>query len=268
MHSLDAPQGVNLTVPNAARMYDHYLGGDNNFQADRDAAEHVLRIAPWIRPTALENRAFLGRAVRYLVAEAGIRQFVDIGTGLPAQGSVHQVAHAIDPGIKVAYADHDPIVLGQARAILARTANTVIVRGDLRHPDSIIAHPDLEGLIDWDQPVAVLTIAVMHFVTGQDDPAGIMARFRQVMAPGSYLALTHVHHDGDENTVRQMLGIYKGASVPLVMRTRDEIAALFDGFDLIEPGLVPVSDWRPEPRPYPAGEVWGLGGIGKIRIGA
>ena len=264
MHSLDIPQGVNMSVPNAARMYDHYLGGDNNFQADRDAAEHVLRIAPWIRPTALENRAFLGRAVRYLAADAGIQQFVDIGTGLPSQGNVHEVAHGIDPGIRVAYADHDPIVLGQARAMLARTDNAVIVRGDLRRPDSVIAHPDLAGFVDWDQPVAVLMIAILHFITDEEDPAGILARFRQVMAPGSYLAFTHIHHEGDEDAVRKVLDIYRGASVPLVIRTRGEIAALFDGFDLIEPGLVLLSEWRPEPRPYPAGEVWGLGGLGQV----
>jgi hypothetical protein len=253
MHSLDAPQRVNMNEPNAARMYDHYLGGDNNFQVDRDAAEHVLRIAPWLRPTALENRAFLGRAVRYLAKEAGIRQFVDIGTGLPSQGNVHEVAHAIAPAARVVYADHDPIVLGQSRAMLARIDHVTIIRGDLRQPEGIISHPDLAALIDWDQPVALLLVAVTHFITNEDGPASILQQFREVMAPGSYIAITHIHHDGDEDAVRQILDIYRGASVPLVMRTRDEIAALFDGFILIEPGLVPLSEWRPDPRSYPAG---------------
>jgi hypothetical protein len=262
MHNLDVPQGVNMSEPNAARMYDHYLGGDNNFQVDREAAEHVLRIAPWIRPTALENRAFLGRAVRYLAQEAGIRQFIDIGTGLPTQGSVHEVAHAIDPETRVVYADHDPIVLGQSRAMLARIDNATIIRGDLRQPQGIIAHPDLTALIDWQEPVALLLIAVLHFVTDEDEPASILEQFRQVMAPGSYIAISHIHHDGDDDAVRRILDIYRGASVPLVVRSSDEIAALYDGFDLIEPGLVPLSDWRPDPRSYPAGEVWGLGGIG------
>jgi hypothetical protein len=263
MRSMDAPQGVDMSVPNAARMYDHYLGGDNNFPADRNAAEHVLRIAPWIRPTALENRAFLGRAVRYLAREAGIRQFVDIGSGLPTQGNVHEVAHAVDPDIRVVYADHDPIVLGQSRAVLSETGNATVIRADLREPGSIITHPGLNRLIDWGQPVALLLIAVLHFVTGKDGPADIMRQFRQAMVPGSYVAISHIHHEGDEAAVRQILDVYKDASVPLVIQTRGEIAALFDGLDLVEPGLVSLSDWRPEPRSYPAGEVWGLGGIGR-----
>jgi hypothetical protein len=252
-----------MSEPNAARMYDHYLGGDNNFQVDREAAEHVLRIAPWIRPTALENRAFLGRAVRYLAQEAGIRQFVDIGTGLPTHGSVHEVAHAIDPETRVVYADHDPIVLGQSRAMLARIDNATIIRGDLRQPQTIISNSDLAALIDWGQPLALLLIAVTHFITDEDGPADILDQFRQVMTPGSYIAITHIHHDGDEDAVQQILDIYRGSSVPLVIRTQGEIAELFAGFDLIEPGLVPLSEWRPDPRSYPAGEVWGLGGIGR-----
>jgi hypothetical protein len=176
---------------------------------------------------------------------------------------VHEVAHAIDPETKVVYTDHDPIVLGQSRAMLARIDNATIIRGDLRQPQSIIAHPELATLIDWQEPVALLLIAVLHFVTDEDEPASILEQFRQVMARGSYLTITHIHHDGDDDAVRQILDIYRGASVPLVMRTSDEIAALYGGFDLIEPGLVPLPDWRPDPRSYPAGEVWGLGGVGR-----
>jgi hypothetical protein len=270
-HNLDVPRAADVSVPNAARMYDHYLGGTNNFPVDREAAEHVLRIAPWIRTTAMENRAFLGRAVRYLAEEAGIRQFIDIGdigTGLPTQGNVHEVAHAVDPGIRVVYADHDPIVLGQSRAVLSQAGNATVIRADLREPESIITHPDLNRLIDWSQPVALLLIAVLHFVTDKDGPAGIMRQLRQAMAPGSYVAISHGHHDGDEAAVRQILDVYKDASVPAVIRPRGEIAALFDGLDLVDPGLVPLSDWRPEPRSYPAGEVWGLGGIGRITAAA
>jgi hypothetical protein len=262
-NNLNVPQAVNVSVPNAARMYDHYLGGHNNFPVDRATAEHVLRIAPWIRTSALENRAFLGRAVRYLAQEAGIRQFVDIGTGLPAQGQVHEVAHTIDPEARVVYADNDPIVLGQGRAMLARTDNATIIRADLRQPGGIVAHPDLTALINWDQPVALLLLAVLHFVTDDEDPAGILATFREVMAPGSFIVISHNYHEGDEDLVRQVMDIYRDASAPARYRTRDQIAAFFDGFELIDPGLVPLPDWRPEPRPYPAGEVWGLCGIGR-----
>lgn len=263
LDDLNAPVAMDVTVPNAARMYDYYLGGDSNFPVDRQAAEHVLRIAPWIRGTALENRAFLGRAIRYLVKEAGIRQFIDIGTGLPTQGSVHEIAHGVAPDARVVYADNDPVVLGQARAMLAGTEGAAIIRADLRAPEGIITHPGLTALIEWDQPVALLLIAVLHFVTDDDGPARILEEFRQVMAPGSYLALTHIHHDGDQDAVRQLLDIYHSASVPLLMRTREEITAFFDGTALVDPGLVPLPHWRPEPRPYPPGEVWGLGGIGR-----
>jgi hypothetical protein len=267
-HDLAAPRAADVTVPNAARMYDHYLGGDNNFPVDRDAAEHVLRVAPWIRTTALENRAFLGRAVRYLAREAGIRQFVDIGTGLPTRGSVHEAAREAAPDAHVVYADIDPIVVGQARAILSRTPGTAIVRGDLRQPEDIIASPELTALIDWRQPVALLLVAVLHFVAAADDPGAILARFRRAMAPGSYVAITHLHHEPGGEAARQLLDIYQGANVPLVTRTREEITALFDGLALVDPGVVSLPDWRPEPRGYPAGEVWGLAGIGRIPAAA
>jgi hypothetical protein len=244
-------------------MYDHYLGGTNNFPVDREAAEHVLRIAPWIRTSALENRAFLGRAVRYLAQEAGIRQFIDIGTGLPTQGNVHEVAHAIDPQARAVYADNDPIVLGQARALLTRTDNATIIRADLRRPEGIITHPDLTALIDWDQPVGLLLLAVLHFVADDEDPAGIVARFQDAMVPGSFIAISHNHHEGDDHIVRQVTDIYRGASAPACYRSRDQIAAFFTGFELTDPGLVSLPDWRPEPRPYPPGEVWGLSGVGR-----
>jgi hypothetical protein len=260
--NLNKPQVVDVSVPNAARMYDHYLGGHNNFPVDREAAEHVLRIAPWIRTSALENRAFLGRAVRYLAQEPGIRQFVDIGTGLPTQGNVHEIAQATAPGAHVVYADNDPIVLGQSRAMLTRNENATIIRADLRAPDAIITHPDLTALIDWHQPVALLLLAVLHFVADEEDPAGILAAFREVMVPGSYIVISHNFHEGNDDLVRQVTDIYRDASVRARYRGRGQIAAFFDGFELVDPGLVPLPDWRPQPRPYPAGEVWGLCGVG------
>ncbi len=266
--ALEVPRPVNTSTPNAARMYDYYLGGDENFPADQAAAEHVLRVAPQVRATALENRAFLGRAVGCLAAEAGIRQFVDIGTGLPTRGNVHEIAHGIAADARVVYVDNDPIVLGKSRVLLARTPNAATVRGDLRAPAAIIGHPDLTALIDWDEPVALLLVAVLHFVTDEYDPAGIVARFREVMAPGSYLVISHAHHDGDEDAVAQAVDVYRGADAPLVLRTVEQIAGFFDGFGLLEPGLVCLPDWRPVPQPYPPGEVWGIGGVARLGIPA
>ncbi len=261
---LDVPVSINMTVPNAARMYDYYLGGVNSFPADRDAAEHVLRVAPWIRATALENRAFLGRAVEYLAGQAGIRQFVDIGTGLPTAGNVHEVAHRIAPGARVAYVDNDPVVLGQSRTLLSKVENTVTIRADLRQPQGVIEHPDLAGFIDWAQPVALLLVAIVHFIQDHENPQAIISQYRNVMTPGSHLVVSHVHHQHDSEAVRRVAAVYARASAPLVFRTREQIAGLFIGFELISPGIVPLPEWRPEPRPYPPGEVWGLAGVGHL----
>ena len=262
---LDVPTGIDTTIPNAARMYDYYLGGINHFPADRDAAEHVLRAAPWIRATALENRAFLGRAVRFLASEGGIRQFIDIGTGLPTKGNVHDIASHVAPSARVAYVDNDPVVLGQSRAMLSGVDGVAAIRADLRQPASIIGHPDLTGFVDWSQPVAVLLVAVLHFIEDLDDPLAIIGQFRNAMAPGSYLVISHIHHHAINEATREVAAIYTRASVPLVFRTRDQITRMFAGFDLVDPGIISIPEWRPEPRLYPPGEVWGLAGIGCIR---
>ena len=265
-HDLDTPVAVDVTVPNAARMYDYYLGGANNFPADREAAEHVLRLAPWIRATAIENRAFLRRAVTWLTSENGIRQVVDIGTGLPATDNVHEVAHRLAPDTRVAYIDNDPVVLGQSRSLLTGIGNAVPVRADLRQPQSIIGHPGLTGFIDWSQPTALLMVAVMHFVTDEEDPARIIGHFRDVMAPGSYLVLSHVHHEIHGGTSRDVSAVYANASAPLVFRTREQITALFNGFELLSPGVVPLPEWHPGTRAFPPGDVWGLAGVGSLGV--
>jgi hypothetical protein len=261
---LDVPLGIDMTVPNAARMYDYYLGGENNFPADREAAEHVLRVAPWIRATALENRAFLRRVVGFLAGEAGIRQFVDIGTGLPTQGNVHELARQMAPDARVAYVDNDPVVLGQSRALLAGAGNAATIRADLRRPQEIIGHPGLAGFIDWAQPLALLLVAVLHFVQDHENPLAIIGQFRNQMAPGSYLVISHVHHEQDREVTRQVAGIYAKASVPLVFRDREQVSGLLAGFDLVDPGVVPLPEWRPESQPYPPGQVWGLAGVGRL----
>jgi len=268
LSDLDVPTGIDVTVPNAARMYDYYLGGVNHFPADRQAAEHVLRAAPWIRATALENRAFLGRAVRFLAGERGIGQFIDIGTGLPAKGNVHDNVSRVAPGARVTYVDNDPVVLGQSRAMLSGIEDVVAIRADLRQPAAIIGHPDLAGFVDWSEPVAVLLVAVMHFIAEIDDPLAIIGQFREAMAPGSYLVLSHIHHHAISEADREVTEVYTRASVPLVFRTRDQITRLFTGFELVDPGITSIPEWRPEPRPYPPGEVWGLAGIGRLHAGA
>ena len=260
---LDVPAGIDMTIPNAARMYDYYLGGVNHFPADREAAEHVLRAAPWIRATALENRAFLGRVVRFLAGEGGIRQFIDIGTGLPTEGNVHDIVSRAAPGGRVTYVDNDPVVLGQSRAILSGADGVSTIRADLRQPAEIIGHPALSGFVDWAQPVAALLVAVAHFIPDTDDPPAIIGQFHDAMAPGSYLAISHVHHAAVSDAAHQVTSIYARASAPLVFRTRDQITRLFAGFDLIDPGVVSIPEWRPDPRLFPPGEVWGLAGVGR-----
>jgi len=260
-----APQGIDVNVPNAARMYDYYLGGDNNFPADREAAEKVLRVAPWIRVTVLENRAFLGRAVGFLAKDQGIRQFVDIGTGLPTQGNVHEIAHGIAADARVVYVDNDPVVLGHNRALLARVAHTATVRADLRRPAEITGHPDVTRLIDWSRPVAVLLVAILHFIPDDADPVGIVGQFREVMAPGSHIVISHAHHQGDENAVREVISIYRRANVPLAVRSSEHIAGFFSGFELVEPGLVPINKWRPENEPHAGHQVWGIGGVARVK---
>jgi O-methyltransferase involved in polyketide biosynthesis len=258
------PQGIDVNVPNAARMYDYYLGGDNNFPADRETAERVLRTAPWIRATALENRAMMGRAVRALAAD-GLRQFIDVGAGLPTRGNVHEMAQTVTPDARVVYVDNDPIVLGHNRALLSRVSNATTVRADLRRPESIIGHPQLKANIDWSQPVVLLLVAVMHFVTDDDDPLGIIGQFRATMAPGSHVVITHLHHPaGDVEAMERMTSIYQKANVPLLFRTAGEIQALFTGFDLLDPGLVQVQAWRPDAPPEAGEEIWGLGGVGRL----
>ncbi|MEU7913384.1 SAM-dependent methyltransferase [Microbispora bryophytorum] len=243
----EPPPGIDAGIPNPARMYNYFLGGKDNFAADREAAERVMQVAPEAPALARRNRAFLRRAVRHLVAEAGIRQFVDIGTGLPTEGSVHEVAHEMDPGVRVAYVDNDPVVLAHSRALLSGTAAaTVTVQGDLRRPEEILADPELRSLIDLAEPVAILLVAVVHFLSDDDKPAELVARLRESVAPGSHLVLTHVTDEERAGAARDGAAVYRRASSGITLRSREQIHELFDGFQLIEPGLVPLDDWRPD----------------------
>ncbi|GII57386.1 hypothetical protein Pth03_57750 [Planotetraspora thailandica] len=234
------------TTPNVARLYDYYLGGKDNFAADREAAERILSVAPELRLAARENRAFLGRAVRFL-ARQGITQFLDIGTGLPTQGNVHEVASEVVEDARVVYVDKDPVVLGHARALLAEAdGHTVVVEGDLRRPEDILENEDVVKAIDFGRPVGLLLVAIMHFIREEDDPARIVATLRDALPPGSYFVMSHGTRDARAEAVTTGTKVYENAAAPLVLRSRLEIEALFDGFDLVDPGLVWLPQWRPD----------------------
>lgn len=246
--------GVDVTTPSTARMYDYYLGGKDHFKADREAADEAIEHFPEVPALARGNRGFLQRAVRHLVADCGIRQLIDIGTGIPTAGNVHEVAHAIDPQTRVAYVDNDPTVLAHARALLANHGTSVtVIDADIRDPDRLLAQRDLRDLIDFDKPVAVTMVAILHFVTNSDGPSDITARFRDAVVPGSYLAISHVGYGtADANKVDDAASrVYGRATSNITARSDIEIRGLFAGFELIEPGLVDVSRWRPDEATTP-----------------
>jgi hypothetical protein len=233
-------------VPHPARMYDYYLGGKDNFPADREAAERVLALGPLVRISALANRAFLQRAVRFL-AEQGIGQFLDIGTGIPTAGNTHEVAQQVRPDARVAYLDNDPIVLVHSRALLAGSASggVSVLQADLRDPKAILADPAVRELLDFDRPVALLLFAVLHFIDETDDPYTVVRTLVDALPSGSYLALSHA--TGDFTTPeRAGLGpaIYRNATAQLTMRSREQVLRFFEGMELAEPGLVTAPQWR------------------------
>jgi hypothetical protein len=245
-----AASQVDTSKPHPARMYDAYLGGRDNYAADREAVRQILRDFPEVRAIARANRAFMQRAVRFLADEPGIRQFIDIGTGIPSAGNVHEVAGQVAPGTRVVYVDNDPIVHVHANALLTGSGSTSIVLADLRDPEGILGDPKLRGLIDFTEPVALLLIAILHFITEAEDPAGIVATLREALPPGSYLVLSHGTADFHPPGVAGQAAVgYEHATAPLVLRGFEQVSAFFDGFDLVEPGLVQAPLWRPDGRP-------------------
>ncbi len=255
---------IDTSRPHPARMYNYYLGGKDNYLVDQEAAEEVLRLAPAVRLIARENRAFLQRAVRFLVAEAGIRQIIDIGTGIPAAGNVHEIAQAITPNVRVAYVDNDPIVHVHANALLTGSGATAIVLADVREPEIILTDPQVRALIDFTEPVALLLVAIMHFVSDAEDPAGIIEVFREALAPGSYLALSHATGDFHPQAAARAAAVYDRATAPLALRSRAQIAALFSGFEMVDPGVVQLPRWRPGRRPpRDLSKIMGYCGLGR-----
>jgi hypothetical protein len=251
------------TVPNVARIYDHLLGGKDNFAADRQAAAKLLDAVPGAAVAARENRAFLGRAVRFLAEEAGIRQFLDIGAGLPAARAVHEIVHGAVPPPRVVYADNDPVVVRHAEVLTGGALGVDATQADLRKPWDLLARPAVRSLINLAEPVAVLLVAVLHFVEDREDPWAVINCYKDMMAPGSFLVITHVTADHlSAEAAAQAQAVYDGASAPGVPRTREQVAGFFAGLDMVPPGLVNVSAWRPAhlgPAPGPAVFYAGIG---------
>jgi SAM-dependent methyltransferase len=259
------PRHIDTSVAHPARMYDYYLGGKDNYPVDRDAAEGVLAVLPEGRAMARANRAFLGRTVRYL-AENGIRQFLDIGTGIPGPDNTNDVAQRVAPDARVVYVDNDPIVLTHAQALLAGhdPTRTTVIEGDLRRPEAILGHRDVQAVLDFDQPIAILLVAVLHFITDAEHPAAAVTQLKEAVPPGSHLVISHGTGDFDTARANTAVQGYNQASAPFVLRSRDQIAGLFDGFDLVDPGLVQIPWWRPDADPEPDSDrIWIYGGVSR-----
>ncbi|WP_043664481.1 SAM-dependent methyltransferase [Streptomyces xylophagus] len=260
------PQGIDPGKASVARMYDAMLGGDHNFAIDREAVAAFTAIDPQVRTLARANRDFLGRAVRFLV-ESGVRQFIDLGSGIPTQGNVHEVAQAASPGARVVYVDNDPVAVAHSTSLLADNPDADIVDGDIRRPADVLSSPQVRKLIDFDQPVAVLMITILHFITPAEDPAGIVAAFRDALPDGSWLALSHATNQDRPDTAAAVGQLYRSkATSPVTARSYEEILALFDGFDLVAPGLTYVPLWRPDPEdeiPEKPSEYWVYAGVGR-----
>ncbi len=251
---------LQMDIPHPSRMYDYYLGGKDNFPADREAAERAVAANPEFRSTARANRSFLQRAVRF-AAEQGIDQFLDIGTGIPTAGNTHQIAQQVTPSARVAYVDNDPIVLAHARALMADLGNgpTTVLQADLRDPAAILADPRLLAHLDFDRPVALVLVAVLHFLRDEDKPHAVVAELLSALVPGSLLILSHGTADFVSPEVRDsIISVYDKATAPLVGRPRAEVTRFFDGLDLVDPGVVTVPLWRPTETPDEGAERVGI----------
>ena len=245
------PPGLDVTKPNIARVYDAFLGGKDNFAADRAIVDLALKVTPDAPVGARANRAFLRRVVRYLVADAGLRQLVDIGSGLPTQGNVHEVAEAVGPEVRVVYVDNDPVVRAHAQALMASSPKTVFVTADIRDPDKILDDPTVREFTDSGQPVGLLLLAILHHVNDDEDPGGIVARLRDALPSGSHLAISSFRMPGPEHpedaaktaAMEKMFNERLGTGR---WRSHQEILAWFGDWELLQPGLVPLPEWRPD----------------------
>lgn len=240
------PGEMDAERPSAARIYDYLLGGYHNFEADRTAAERFRALLPSMPLYMQANRAFLRRVVSYLV-DRGIDQFLDIGSGIPTVGNVHEAAQVLDPAARIVYVDIDPVAVRQSEEILKSNANATVLQGDLRHPETILQHPDVQGMLDFDKPVAVLLLAILLFVPEDEEAKRAVHVLRDALAPGSYVAVTHPTDDNlPQEQVERAKSLYAGHGIPVNIRSFAQIKNFFDGLELVEPGLVYVARWRPE----------------------
>lgn len=245
------PEGIDVGTPNVARMYDYFLGGAHNLEVDRIAARQAIEIMPQIVPTARANRAFLRRAVRACL-DLGIRQFLDLGSGIPTVWPIHEIAHRVDPAARVAYVDNDPIAVAHTEMLLADVPAVTITDADITDPDEVLAAPGVTDLLDFGRPVAVVAAAVLHFVTDERGPHRILTTYRDAAVSGSMLVFSHGAVDHDQpDRMDAIRDHYRNTSHPLQRRTHPQIAALLDGWHVLDPGLVDANAWRPDDPDIP-----------------
>ncbi|MBF6210290.1 SAM-dependent methyltransferase [Nocardia puris] len=239
---------IDTSVAHEARVYDYWLGGKDNYPADRALGDVIATHVPAIRTMARANRAFLGRAVRYLVQEAGIDQFLDVGTGIPTAGNTHEVAQRHDPAARVVYVDNDPIVLAHARALMSSTGQgrTAFIHADLHDPGALLGDPALPATLDTERPVAIMLVAILMYFRDEDDPAAKVRALLDAVPSGSYLVITHPTADFDARAMARVVESAESAGIPFRPRSRAETENLFAGTDLVDPGVVPVVTWRPD----------------------
>lgn len=240
-----AKRGIDFDKPNAARVYDYLIGGKLNYAIDREFAERILQVRPEAKELALLNRKWLRRAVRF-GAEQGIRQFLDIGSGMPTVGHVHEVVQAIDPAARVVYVDNEPVAVAHSEIVLKDNDNAEMVQADAEVPDAVLEHPTTERLLDFDRPVMVVMAAFVHFIPDERDPAGLIAAYLGALAPGSYLALSSGTFEGQGEEVRRAAEMYRKSGTDVVARSCEELRALVAGFELVPPGIVFTPQWRPD----------------------
>ncbi|MGH3818448.1 MAG: SAM-dependent methyltransferase [Pseudonocardiaceae bacterium] len=238
------PYNIDTAVPNAARVYDYWLNGAHNFAADRVMGDKIEQVMPGIRDAVRINRSFLRRAVLFMV-DSGIRQFLDIGSGMPTVGNVHEIVQQANPECRVVYVDKDPVAVAHSELLLEGNDRATVIRANLRDVEDISNHPQARRLLDFDQPIGLLLLLLLHFVPDSWDPVGILARYRDRLAPGSYLTLSHATADGDPAGLTEAVQLYRNVPDPVYLRSHGEVLRLFDGFELVEPGLVGCALWRP-----------------------
>ncbi|KPC95111.1 SAM-dependent methyltransferase [Streptomyces albus] len=261
-----APQGIDLSVPSVSRMYDYYLGGSHNFEVDRQAARRAVEAWPGLPKVAQANRAFMRRAVRFAVQQ-GITRFLDVGSGIPTFGTVHEAAHALDDRARVVYVDNDPVAVAHGRTVLSGDPRLGTVSADLRSPQDVLEAPEVEALLEPGEPVALLLVSVLHFVPDRDEPRACLAGLTRQLPPGSLLVLTHASSESGprRDGCAALREVYDAANAPLVTRSKSQIQEFFEEFETVEPGLVPVPSWRPDGPPEREDPVvfCGFGGVGR-----